>query len=185
MAPLGALRARFFFSHIAAISPSLARVALATPIDALGIGGSCRTEDTEEEKRCVLAWMCGPHGRGWLECVGRLPRHQVPSHGGGFAFEAAFARFAELKQGKSVKYQRGNSKSKSTFSALMGRLMCDDSARDLEPILDKLAAGSRNAKMRRLRSVSNLAIKREWMLQGASPTSLTAKTPPLKHNESR
>jgi integrase len=84
-------------------------------------------------------------------------------------FEAAFDRFAELKQTKSISYQQEIRHTKATFKPLLGRLICEVSAQDLELILDQLPPGSRNAKMRRLRSVFNLAAKRGWILSGASP----------------
>jgi hypothetical protein len=74
-----------------------------------------------------------------------------------------------LKQTKSAKYQQEIRQTKAKFEPLLGRLICDVSVKDLEPILDSLPAASRNAKMRRLRSVFNLAIKRGWMLPGTSP----------------
>jgi integrase len=84
-------------------------------------------------------------------------------------FEAAFDRFAELKQNKSPKYQQEIRQIRTRFSPLFSRLICDVSAQDLEPLLDQLPAASRNAKMRGLRAVFNLAIKRGWMLPGTSP----------------
>lgn len=84
-------------------------------------------------------------------------------------FEVAFDRFAELKQNKSVKYQQEIRQIRSKFSPLFSRLVCDVSAQDLEPLLNQLPAASRNAKMRGLRAVFNLAIKRGWMPPGTSP----------------
>ena len=84
-------------------------------------------------------------------------------------FEAAWDRFAELKADRSGKYRQEIRQAKATFTPLLSRPICDIRATDLEPILDKLPSASRNAKMRRLRSVFNLAIKREWMRAGTSP----------------
>ena len=48
-------------------------------------------------------------------------------------------------------------------------MVCDIAPSDLEPILDRLPDAARNAKMRRLRSVFNLATKRGWMSNNGSP----------------
>ena len=48
-------------------------------------------------------------------------------------------------------------------------MVCDIEPSDLEPILDRLPDAARNAKMRRLRSVFNLATKRGWMGNSVSP----------------
>lgn len=82
---------------------------------------------------------------------------------------AAFERFAELKQGKSPKYRQEIRQACATFEPLADRMICDVAPADLEPILDRLPAAARNAKMRRLRSVFNLAIKRGWMNPLSSP----------------
>jgi integrase len=112
--------------------------------------------------------LLDPHSIDLLDAV-RAHLHVIGQKSASVTFEAAFDRFAELKQSKSVKYRQEIRQAKATFGPLLSRLICDVSARDLEPILDQLPAGSRNAKMRRLRSVFNLAIKRGWMLPGASP----------------
>jgi hypothetical protein len=84
-------------------------------------------------------------------------------------FGEAFDRFAESKQKKSQKYCQEIRQAKSTFEALHGRMVCDIAPSDLEPILDRLPDAARNAKMRRLRSVFNLATKRGWMGNSVSP----------------
>jgi hypothetical protein len=81
-------------------------------------------------------------------------------------FGGAFDYFAGLKENKSAKYRQEIRQAKATFESLHERMICDINAEDLEQVLDKLPGGSRNAKMRRLRSVFNLAIKRGWMTQG-------------------
>lgn len=112
--------------------------------------------------------LLDPHNIDLLQAV-RAHLEVVEQRAESVTFEAAFDRFAELKQTKSLKYKQEIRHTKATFSSLLGRMVCDISVRDLEPILNKLPAGSRNAKMRRLRSVFNLAIKREWILPGSSP----------------
>jgi integrase len=49
--------------------------------------------------------------------------------------------------------------------------VCDITAHDLEPVLDQFPNASRNAKMRRLRSVFNFATKRGWMNDNVNPIS--------------
>lgn len=84
-------------------------------------------------------------------------------------FSEAFDRFAESKKSKSPKYLQEIRQAKATFEPLLARMVCDITASDLEPILNRLPDGSRNAKMRRLRSVFNLAAKREWMRKDTNP----------------
>jgi integrase len=112
--------------------------------------------------------LLDPHGIDLLDAV-RSHLQVIGQRSQSVTFGEAFDRFAELKQAKSVKYRQEIRHTKATFLSLMDRKICDVSARDLEPILNKLPSGSRNAKMRRLRSVFNLAIKREWMPVGTSP----------------
>src|SRR4029077_5463785 len=112
--------------------------------------------------------LLDPHGIDLLDAV-RSHLQIVSERAASVTFGAAFDRFAELKQTKSAKYRQEIRQTKAKFEPLLVRLICDVSAKDLEPILDSLPAASRNAKMRRLRSVFNLAIKRGWMLPGTSP----------------
>jgi integrase len=112
--------------------------------------------------------LLDPHGIDLLDAV-RSHLEMVSERAASVTFGAAFDRFAELKQTKSAKYRQEIRQAKAKFEPLLARLVCDITANDLEPILDKLPAASRNAKMRRLRSVFNLAIKRGWMEQGSSP----------------
>jgi len=87
------------------------------------------------------------------------------------SFGKAFDHFAQLKQGKSESYRQEIRHTKATFEPLLNRKICDITPSDLEPILDRLPSASRNAKMRRLRSVFNLAIKRGWMGDKPNPIS--------------
>lgn len=112
--------------------------------------------------------LLDPLGIDLLDAV-RAHVHMIKQKSVSVTFEAAFDRFAEMKQTKSVKYRQEIRQAKATFAPLLTRLVCDVLARDVEPILDQLPAASRNAKMRRLRSVFNLAIKCGWMLPGTSP----------------
>src|SRR6516165_2133552 len=84
-------------------------------------------------------------------------------------FGAAFNRFAELKKNKSPAYRQEIRYAKETFEPLLDRMICEITAADLEPMLDQLPGASRNAKIRRLCSVFNLAIRRGWF-QGINPT---------------
>ena len=99
-------------------------------------------------------------------------------------FGAAFDGFADLKQKKSTKYQQEISHAKAKFEPLLEVPICDIKLQDLERILDSLPGSSRNAKMRRLRSVFNLAIKRGWMKPGTSPiATLDFAEPSVKEVE--
>lgn len=109
-----------------------------------------------------------PRGIDLLSAV-RSHIEMLDRRAGSVTFGTAFDRFAELKQTKSPKYRQEIRQAKAKFEPLLARSVCDITANDLEPILDELPAASRNAKMRRLRSVFNLAIKRGWMEQGTSP----------------
>jgi integrase len=95
----------------------------------------------------------------------------VKARSASVAFGDAFDRFAEFKQNKSPKYQQEIRHAKATFKPLLDRMVCDVSASDLESILDRLSNGSRNAKMRRLRSVFNFSKKRGWMSDSENPIS--------------
>jgi integrase len=83
-------------------------------------------------------------------------------------FGEAFAAFAELKRRKSEKYVQEIRHASNSFASLQSKMVCDISPKDIEPLLPK-APSARNAKMRRLRTVFNLAIKRGWMPFGSSP----------------
>jgi len=83
----------------------------------------------------------------------------------------AFDRFADSKRGKSLKYCQEIRQTKVAFESLLARMVCDITGPDLEPILDRFPNASRNAKMRRLRSVFNFSAKRGWMRENANPVS--------------
>jgi integrase len=83
----------------------------------------------------------------------------------------AFDLFASLKEGKSLKYRQEIRHARATFGPVLNKMVCDVSPSELETILTTLPSAARNAKMRRLRSVFNLAIKRGWMPSGTSPVA--------------
>jgi integrase len=112
--------------------------------------------------------LLDPLGIDLLEAV-RSHLQVVNQRAVSVTFGEAFDRFAEMKQAKSAKYRQEIRQAKAKFEPLLARSVSDVTANDLEPILDELPDASRNAKMRRLRSVFNLAIKRGWMLPGTSP----------------
>jgi hypothetical protein len=105
--------------------------------------------------------LLDPHNIDLLDAV-RSHLEAFTQRTASVTFAEAFDRFSELKANKSLKYCREIGQAKATFETLFGRMVCDVTAADLEPILDQFSDGSRNAKMRRLRSVFNLAIKRGW-----------------------
>lgn len=86
-------------------------------------------------------------------------------------FSEAFDRFAEAKAKKSPKYRKEIQHAKASFEPLHDRMVCDVVSTDLEPIIDALPDSSKNAKLRRLRSVFNLAIKRGWMGSNSNPVA--------------
>jgi integrase len=112
--------------------------------------------------------LLDPHGIDLLDAV-KSHLRLIGQRSASVTLGEAFDRFAELKDAKSPKYRREIQQAKATFNPLLDRLICDVSASDLEPILNRFPAASRNSKMRNLRSVFNFAIKRDWMLAGASP----------------
>lgn len=114
--------------------------------------------------------LLDPLNIGLLDAV-RTHVAAVKARSASIAFGEAFDRFAELKKSKSAKYLQEIRQAKATFGSLLGRMVCDITASDLEPVLERLPNASRNAKMRRLRSVFNLAMKRGWMNEGKSPIS--------------
>jgi integrase len=83
----------------------------------------------------------------------------------------AFDKYTELKAGKSGKYLNEIRYTKGKFEPLLDKMVCDITHNDLEEILDQFPASSRNANIRRLSSVFNLAVKRGWM--GGKPSPLT------------
>jgi integrase len=93
----------------------------------------------------------------------------VKARSASISIREAFDRFAELKHKKSPKYRQEIRQAKATVDELLDRLVCDVTPADLEPILNILPPASKNAKMRRLRSVFNLCIKRGWLDEGKNP----------------
>jgi integrase len=84
-------------------------------------------------------------------------------------FGEAFERFSEDKAQSSPKYRQEIRLAKRTFDPLIDQLICNVTADRLQQCLVGLPAAARNAKLRRLRSVFNLAIRRGWMNAGSSP----------------
>jgi integrase len=75
----------------------------------------------------------------------------------------AFDKFEASKEGKSAKYRQEIRHARASFKNLWETLVSDIRPEDLEAVLDRLSPSSRNAKMRRLRSVFNLCIRRGWL----------------------
>ncbi len=95
----------------------------------------------------------------------------VKQRTGSVSFGMAFDRFSEIKASRSPKYLQEIAHAKTTFEPLLERLVCDVKPTELESILSELPPASRNAKMRRLRSVFNLSMKRGWMPLGSNPVA--------------
>jgi integrase/recombinase XerD len=112
--------------------------------------------------------LIDPLNIGLLDAV-RAHIATVKARSASIPFGEVFDRFAESKQKKSQKYRDEIRQAKASFETLHNRMVCDITPSDLEPILDRFPDASRNAKMRRLRSVFNLATKRGWMGNSGSP----------------
>jgi integrase len=108
-----------------------------------------------------------PYGIGLLDCV-RDHVAILAQRESSVTLGEAFDAFAEVKEGKSEKYREEIRLAKETFEPLLNRLVCDITAKDIEPLLPS-SPSARNAKMRRLRTLFNHAIKKEWMPAGSSP----------------
>jgi integrase len=117
-----------------------------------------------------------PLGVGLLEAV-RSYVESARERTGSVTLAEAFDRFAESKQLKSPKYQKEIRLAKGTFETLLSRKVCDVTHDDIESSLLRLSAGARNAKLRRLRSVFNLAIRRKWTKENPVSALDFADTP--------
>lgn len=111
-----------------------------------------------------------PLNLGLLDAV-RAHVSTVKSRSSSIKLGDAFDRFATSKEGKSQKYLQEIRHARASFSPLHDQLVCDIDPEDLESILAPLPPSSRNAKMRRLRSVFNLCVRRGWLSAGANPIS--------------
>jgi integrase len=109
-----------------------------------------------------------PYGIGLLDCV-RAHVAILAQRQSSVTLGEAFDHFAELKKAKSEKYTQEIRQVRARFGSILDRLVCDIQPADLETTLNTMPPSSRNAAMRRLRSVFNLAIKRAWMPAGSSP----------------
>ncbi len=85
------------------------------------------------------------------------------------SFGEAFRRWADLKKSKSKKYISEIRQVRAKFNAIQDVPICDIKADHLEPILSNLPPASRNAHMRRLRTMFNHAMKKDWIPFGSSP----------------
>jgi integrase len=114
--------------------------------------------------------LLDPHGIDLLVAV-RSHLDTVKQRSQSVSFGEAFDLFASLKEGKSLKYRQEIRHARATFGPVLDKMVCDVSPSELETILQTLPSAARNAKMRRVRSVFNLAIKRGWMPSGTSPVA--------------
>jgi integrase len=111
-----------------------------------------------------------PHNVGLLEAV-RAHIATLEAQKKSVPFRRAFDFFFESKKNKSHDYRKEIEHAKARFEPLLEKPVCDIQPSDLEPILDKLPSSSRNATMRRLRTLFNIAKKRSWMAGNESPIS--------------
>ena len=120
--------------------------------------------------------LLDPLGLGLLEAA-RSYVESTRGRMGSVTLGEAFDWFAESKQSKSPKYQKEIRLAKTTFEPLLSRKVCDLGHDDFEPLLFRLSASVRNAKLRRLRSVFNLAIRRKWAKENPVSALDFADTP--------
>src|SRR5262249_15540528 len=101
-----------------------------------------------------------PYGIGLLDCV-REHVAILAQRNSSVTLGEAFDAFATLKENKSDKYLGEIRGAKNSVASILAMPICDVTASDIEPLLP-IAPAARNAKLRRLCSVFNLAIRREW-----------------------
>jgi integrase len=124
--------------------------------DSLGAMTPARIAEASEA--CKLL---EPFHVGLLEAV-RAYVAEIQVRTGSVTLGEAFDRFGESKSARSPKYQREIRLAKRTFEPLLKSMVCDIGHADFESLLYPLSAHVRNAKLRRLRSVFNLAVRRKW-----------------------
>jgi integrase len=110
------------------------------------------------------------HDIGLLDALRSHLAHRE-QQAGSVTLGEAFDRFSEAKAQSSYKYRQEIKYAKGTVAPLLSDLVCNISAERLDQCLVGLPAAARNAKLRRLRSVFNLAIRRGWLAAGTSPVT--------------
>jgi integrase len=108
-----------------------------------------------------------PYGVGLLDCV-REHVAILEQRNSSVTLGEAFDAFAALKENRSDKYLGEIRGARNSFASILAMPICDVTANHITPLLP-IAPAARNAKLRRLCSVFNLAIRREWF-RGANPT---------------
>jgi integrase len=162
----------FFASQAEAkIQCNLLKVRRSNFGDSMGAMTPVRIAEASESYK-----LLEPFGIGLLEAV-RSYVESAQVRTGSVTLGEAFDRFAESKQFKSPKYQKEIRLAKATFDPLLDCKVCDIGHDDLEPLLSGLSASVRNAKLRRLRSVFNLALRRKWAKENPVSALDFADTP--------
>jgi integrase len=109
-----------------------------------------------------------PHGVGLLDAV-REHIAILAKRKASVTLGEAFDHFALLKDNKSEQYQAEIRQAKDSFAPILDMPVCDVTASHLEPLLPTAPAAC-NARLRRLTSLFNLAIRRDWF-HGTNPTA--------------
>jgi integrase len=158
LSPTGKRQQLFFSSKLEARAQcNLLKVRRDNFGESLSVMSAARMAEAAEAYK-----LLAPLGTGLLEVV-RLHVANVATQTASITLGQAFDRFLESRAGRSPKYQKEIRLAKGTFAPLLNHMVCDVHHSQLEDLLSPLSSSVRNAKMRRLCSVFNFAIKRGWM----------------------
>ena len=86
-------------------------------------------------------------------------------------FATVFDEFIALPKKRGARYFKSLEHLREKFRFLEKEFVCDIKGAQLARILNKLPPSSRNAQMRVLRAIFNLAIRRHWLSAGKNPVS--------------
>ena len=86
-------------------------------------------------------------------------------------FATVFDEYLALPKKRKERYRKELDHLREKFRFLDKELVCDIRGAQLARVLNKLPASSRNAQMRLLRAIFNLAIRRHWLAVGKNPVS--------------
>ena len=86
-------------------------------------------------------------------------------------FATVFDEFLALPKKREERYLKSLDHLREKFSFLAKEFVSDIKGPQLAKVLNKLPPSSRNAQMRVLRAIFNLAIRRHWLAAGRNPVS--------------
>jgi integrase len=86
-------------------------------------------------------------------------------------FATLFDEYLLLPKKRTERYRKGFEHLRERYRYLEAEFVCDVKGEQLARVLNKLPNGSRNADMRMLRALFNLAIRRHWLAAGRNPVS--------------